>query len=477
MPNSDSFPKSLLFSLCTLFTLFITTPVIATHYYLDNEGGVDSYNGTSIDQPWQTIARLNKQKLYPGDVIFLKRNNIWDETLSLSSSGSNEAPIRVMPYGKGDNPILNALHIQADNLILSNLTIDHNKQPTDAVIIRDSSNCQLQNMIIRNGARDGIDISDSNNIKITNALIHHFLAGSFKEQLDGHGIVVSGTLGVRIKNTEIHHVSGDSFQSDPARNANKMSNQILIEDSHFWTGPLKKDFNAGWVKTDHLPDDQKQYPGENAIDTKVVKSDWESVPRMHLTINNLVAHGWQADNYIKNKAALNLKEKVEVHINGLTLYDNEIALRIRGRRGNANVTIKNALIYQCRKGIRAEDNLRNLKLYNSTFGAGIGNPVHVVNGKGGIKDGRKSWIFMNNIFPKRLSRYNIGPNNFVVKQKNYKHHFVSYERNDYRLKANSWLREMGLNLQQVKFDIQGKKRTAPYDVGAFEYSDSISDQH
>ena len=62
-----------------------------------------------------------------------------------------------------------------------------------------------------------------------------------------------------------------------------------------------------------------------------------------------------------------MKEKIEGVFDGVTVYDSEIAFRLRGTRGNANVTIINTEIHDCQKAIRAEDTLSNLKVYHSTF--------------------------------------------------------------------------------------------------------------
>ncbi|MBR9910189.1 MAG: right-handed parallel beta-helix repeat-containing protein [Gammaproteobacteria bacterium] len=304
---------------------------------------------------------------------------------------------------------IGGLEISGDYLSIQHLTIDRNKEKRDAIRIRNARHISLQHLTVRNGAADGVDIQDSQDIWIQNLLIHHFLAGSFEQQKDAHGIAASNTQRLTIANTEIHQTSGDSFQADPARAPDAMSNDIVIKDSYFWTGPLAEDFNAGWRATAHLPVSQRQYPGENAIDTKVVKNNWENTTRMRLTIDGLRAHGWKADAYITNKAVFNLKEKIDIRLNNIEVYDCEMAFRLRGNRGNAQVSINNAKIYQCGAGIRAEDGLQGLVVKNSVFGVGLKKALISVGTT--TRQAQPSWTFQNNVFHGAVPKVLRGNNN------------------------------------------------------------------
>ena len=285
------------------FTILIgiISPASAAVYFVDGSGGNDSNAGTSTDEPWSSLSNVNNRTFAPGDSILLKRGERWEEKLNLNTSGTENHPITIGVYGSGDLPVLRSIAVYGDFIVVEDLIVDGNKENMDAVRITGGRNCVLRRLTVRNGTRDGIDANEADNLLIDSCHIHHFLAGSFTNQVDAHGIVVTRTQGVTIRNTEIHHVSGDSFQTDPARDPWNLTNDIVVENCHFWTGPLAEDFNAGWLKTDHLPDGDKQYPGENAIDTKVLASGWESFPRMRITLRNILAHGWIKDGYISNK--------------------------------------------------------------------------------------------------------------------------------------------------------------------------------
>jgi len=386
--------KLFIFLIFSFSLLCAASPLLAAEYYVDADSGSDSNSGLSETSAFKTLQKASSMSLAPGDSVYLKRDSSWSEGLVLNFLGETTNPIYFGAYGSGQNPKLKSIDISGKYLTVDALNIDRNKESSDAIQIRDSENITLRGLTVQDGTRDGIDIANSSNIFIDNCHIHHFLNGSFSTQADAHGVVATGTQGITITNTNIHHVSGDSFQSDDARDPKNMSNNILIENCHFWTGPLTEDFNSGWVKTSHLPEADKQYPGENAIDTKVVKDGWESVTRMQLTIKNSEFHGWKKDGYIANKAALNLKEKVEVVIEGATVYDNEIGFRLRGARGNANVTINDAIVYNCEYAVRTEDDLQNLKIYESTFGEGIGTMLIPVSSSSGFD----TWDIKNNAF-------------------------------------------------------------------------------
>jgi hypothetical protein len=63
----------------------------AASYYVSSSGGSDANNGTSASTPWQTLgAHVNGGTFSPGDVIYLKRGDRWNEQLIPPSSGNSE---------------------------------------------------------------------------------------------------------------------------------------------------------------------------------------------------------------------------------------------------------------------------------------------------------------------------------------------------------------------------------------------------
>ncbi|HZK71181.1 MAG TPA: right-handed parallel beta-helix repeat-containing protein, partial [Clostridia bacterium] len=82
----------------------------ATTYYVDNDGN-NINNGTSPENAWQTLGKVNSYKFSPGDSILFKRGGIWRETLIISSSGSKGNNIVFGTYGTGNKPIFSGANI------------------------------------------------------------------------------------------------------------------------------------------------------------------------------------------------------------------------------------------------------------------------------------------------------------------------------------------------------------------------------
>ncbi len=80
----------------------------ATDYYLSMDGN-DNHNGTSEDQAWASIQKLNTVilSLKPGDQVFFQRGGIYEGTINIQNIlGSEAKPINIGAYGVGDNPII-----------------------------------------------------------------------------------------------------------------------------------------------------------------------------------------------------------------------------------------------------------------------------------------------------------------------------------------------------------------------------------
>jgi parallel beta-helix repeat protein len=75
-------------------------------YYIDRSMGNDANSGTSPNQAWRTIAKINGSRFSAGDHILLKRGEIWREQLNFPSSGSLGSPIVLGAYGDGPLPII-----------------------------------------------------------------------------------------------------------------------------------------------------------------------------------------------------------------------------------------------------------------------------------------------------------------------------------------------------------------------------------
>lgn len=76
----------------------------AASYFVDAAGGRDWNSGTSPWSPWKTIARVNAGNFAPGDTIYFRRGQTWEEQLTVPTSGAPGAFITYAAYGYGANP-------------------------------------------------------------------------------------------------------------------------------------------------------------------------------------------------------------------------------------------------------------------------------------------------------------------------------------------------------------------------------------
>ncbi len=249
--------------------------------------------------------------------------------------------------------------------VYENFLVDGNWINSNLVKIN-ADGVTLRHCEIRNGQHNGVTVY-ARDVVIESCKIHHLLKGTFAVPEDAHGITGRPTNLV-IRNCEIFLVTGDAVQFDPDRGP---WDNVLIENCTFWTAPLASDA-AGFKRGER--------PGENAVDTK----QYQVNPRSRLIIRDSLFLGW-GEGYIQNQAALNLKENVEVTVEGCVFRDNDICFRLRGgsgERGGALVTIQDCAVYQSKIAIRMEDNIRDLKIYRLGFGEGIGRKYTIAGGVG-----------------------------------------------------------------------------------------------
>ena len=205
---------------------------------------------------------------------------------------------------------------------------------------------------------------------------------------------------------------------------------VTIERSRIWLAPLpapENGFPAGTV------------PGENAVDTKV----GSAMPRATITIRDTIAWGFRGG-LLANMAAFNLKENISATVDRVTVYDSEIAFRLRGAGAAATgawVTVKNAVVYDVTKAFRYEDNIQNLKIWNSTIGKSVTSPFQAASSGSAGLDVR-NLLLLGGTLPSQAahpSNRNAGPEAFVKSN-----------ANNYGLVAGSTAIDAGVAVSEVR---------------------------
>ncbi len=98
--------KKLILLSLQLFICATFLNLSAKEYYISNNGN-DKSKGTSPETSFETLHRLNQEKLKPGDKVFFKAGDVFTGTLHIKFSGKPGKPITYSSYGKGEKPVIN----------------------------------------------------------------------------------------------------------------------------------------------------------------------------------------------------------------------------------------------------------------------------------------------------------------------------------------------------------------------------------
>jgi hypothetical protein len=387
----------------------------------------------------------------PGDIVTV-RTGTYVEALRTVRSGTEDAPITVRAE-PGGGPVLvtsgsTVLRVDHAYVVVEGLTLD--AQYANAVgvdVNTGGSFLVLRRVEVRRSGRDCIDLAAPRNVLIEDSLIHHCLYPA-NGRSDAHGIVAGSVRDLTIRGTEIHTFSGDGIQLDPTRDAAGWD-RVLVERCRIWLAPLaqaENGFASGTV------------PGENALDTKVSNS----APRARLVVRNTEAWGFRGT--IENQAAFNLKENIDATIDGVTVWDSEIAFRLRGPTtfAGAWAVVQNAVVHHVGTAVRYEDNIQNLRFWNATLGLDVGRPLQAAgSGSAGV-DVRNLLVLGSRLPPEAVDRSNLAVS--IAS-------FINAGAGDYHLTPGSPAIDTGSPVSTVATDRDGVPRTqgnAP-DVGAYEW--------
>jgi hypothetical protein len=384
-----------------------------------------------------------------GDTVSVAAGT-YNEQLRTVRSGTSSATIRVRAVAGRGSVLVTAmgrvLTVSHAYVSVSGLVLDGRYGQDDVVRVSGGGNFfQLLDSEVRRSSKDLIDMGSPRGVRIENCLLHHALNAK-GGRTDAHGIVTGPVRDLTILDTEIHTFSGDGFQVDPSRSAPGWSD-VTIERARIWLAPLpapENGFPAGAV------------PGENAVDTKANPK----LPRARIVIRDTQAWGFRGG-FITNMAAFNLKENIDATVDRVTVHTSEIAFRLRGPgTGGAWVAVQNAVIYDVLKAFRYEDNIKNLRIWNSTTGAAVTRVFQAASSTSSGLDVRN--LLVLGPLPSQASH----PSNMSVGPEA----FSSVATHTYALVPGAAPVDAGVAISKVTRDRVGVKRPqgAAYDIGAYE---------
>lgn len=169
-------------------------------FYVDSKEGSDKNSGTSTEQAWKSLDRVNQERLYPGTKVCFKCGGSWKGTLLLRGEGIKAAPIVITSYGKGEKP-----EIDGDGAY-------------SAIYLQGVSHCVVENLRVCNRAQDR---------KVR------------------QGICIEGkpqgiTEYVTVKNCEITEVDGQNMR------------ETDVYESMYWNGAIYATIPGRSSERDHL---------------------------------------------------------------------------------------------------------------------------------------------------------------------------------------------------------------------------------
>ena len=437
-------PGTFVLALCVCL---VASPARATEWFVAPGG---SGNGTAAS-PFGRVQDGVDVALAGDTVTILP--GIYRAGFHTVRPGTASARIRIRAQGPRGSVLITVagvvVRVDHPYVIVEGLVLDGRYSAADSIDVNTGAHFLiLRNLEVRRSSKDLIDIDSPTGVLIEGCLIHHALNAT-DGRTDAHGIVAGAVQNLTIRDTDIHTFSGDGFQVDPGRRAPGWNN-VTVERSRIWLAPLtiaQNGFAAGTV------------PGENAIDTKAS----HSLPRAKLTVRDMTAWGFR-QGLIGNMAAFNLKENVKVTVDRTTVYASEIAFRLRGpgssATGGAWVTVMNAVVYDAATAFRYEENIVNLRIWNSTVGRNVVRPFRAA------ASGSRGLEVLNLLVNGTLPSEAIDASNRSVGASA----FVGAAAHNYALAPGSAAIDAGITLPGVTRDRIGATRPQgrAYDVGAYE---------
>ncbi len=82
-----------------------------TVYYVNSQTGNDQNSGTSPEQAWENLDKVNAEiaSFNPGDSVLFARGNTFYGSLNITQDGQNQQAIHLGAYGEGKRPIITGL--------------------------------------------------------------------------------------------------------------------------------------------------------------------------------------------------------------------------------------------------------------------------------------------------------------------------------------------------------------------------------
>jgi hypothetical protein len=155
---------------------------LASTYYVNGAKGSDQNAGTSAEQAWKSLDKVNRTIFSPGDQILFKAGSRWTGQLKPQGSGKAGSPIVIDQFGTGEKPRIDAEGAHVEAVLLEN------------VEYWEVNNLEITNTgKERRSGRTGVMVSLANfgvahGIKLRNLFVHDVNGDNSVRQRGGFGI-------------------------------------------------------------------------------------------------------------------------------------------------------------------------------------------------------------------------------------------------------------------------------------------------
>ena len=185
-------------------------------FYVDSFEGKDKHSGTSPEQAWKSLEKVNQTVFEPGSMILFKSNGLWSGQLHPKGSGIEGQPIIIDRYGDGQKPIIDGGGMTGEGVVrLFNQSY------------WEINNLEISNFAPSPGDRRGVEVKAENaglirHIHLRNLTVHDIpgKVGNDLEAKKTAGIYVAvvgddqratGFDDVRIEGCEIYNVENQGI--------------------------------------------------------------------------------------------------------------------------------------------------------------------------------------------------------------------------------------------------------------------------
>jgi hypothetical protein len=184
-------------------------------YYVDSELGNDSNSGTSPDQAWGSLEKVNTAVFEPGDKILFKSGTIYYGQLEPKGSGVKGNPIIINRYGIGKKP---AIHGKGEAL---HTVLLHNVEYWEVKNL-EITNTGSERVALRRGVIIRAEnFGDCHHIILDSLEIHHVNGSLVKKDGGGSAILWQNSgdevptrfIDLIIQNSYLHHCERNGINS------------------------------------------------------------------------------------------------------------------------------------------------------------------------------------------------------------------------------------------------------------------------